>query len=171
MALWRNGLVGIFAGLAMLPLAAQVPNSPIVFAQSAITTSFVTPTNIGGSGGGNDTNQQWLKVEFHYGVLQPPLAPVPQGQTPPQFVDSVEFRVWIEGRDFYAPPPTTPQGLPVALTGSVTYVNVPASRDAYGVFYVPPATLARFSSPMSAARRSTISTRTRRPTRTGTRRG
>ncbi len=136
MALWRNGLVGIFAGLAMLPLAAQVPNSPIVFAQSAITTSFVTPSNLGGSGG-EGSDQQWLKVEFHYSVAPP---------TPLKFVDSVEFRIWIEGRDLYAPEATTKEGIAVGLTGTVTYVNLAETRDAYGVFFVPPATVARFSS-------------------------
>ena len=31
------------------------------------------------------------------------------------------------------------------LTGSVTYVNIPAGKDQYGVFYVHPSTLGRYS--------------------------
>jgi hypothetical protein len=135
-ALWRSIGVAVILGLATGPLAAQVPNSPIVFAQSAITTSFVPATNIGGSGDSSNADAQWLKVEFHYSVTP---------QTPLKFVDSVEFRVWIEGRDLYAPEATTKAGLPVALTDTVTYVNLAATHDAYGVFYVPPATLARYS--------------------------
>ena len=34
----------------------------------------------------------------------------------------------------------------MALTGSVTYINVAAGRDLYGVFYVHPSTLGRYSS-------------------------
>ena len=37
------------------------------------------------------------------------------------------------------------KGVAVALTGSVTYVNVPAGKDLYGVFYVHPNTLGRYS--------------------------
>jgi hypothetical protein len=144
-ALWRSLGLAVVLALGARPLDAQVPNSPIVFAQSAITTSFVTPTAVGSGSGGGDSDAQWLKVEFHYSVLQPPLAPVAPGMTPPKFLDSVQFKIWIEGRDLYAPPPTTPQGIAVGLTGSVTYVNLPAARDAYGVFFVPPATLARYS--------------------------
>ena len=33
----------------------------------------------------------------------------------------------------------------MALTGSVIYVNVPAGKDIYGVFYVHPNTLVRYS--------------------------
>jgi hypothetical protein len=127
----------LLLGAAALPAAAQIPNSPIVFAQSAITTSFVPAPNLGGTaGGGSGSDSQWLKVELHYGVIPPAGL---------KFVDSAEFRVWIEGRDLYSPEAPTKDGIPVGLTGSITYVNIPASRDAYAVFYVPPATLARYS--------------------------
>lgn len=133
-ALWRSIGVAFILGLATGRLAAQVPNSPIVFAQSAITTSFVPAPNVAGSGDSSDA--QWLKVEFHYSVT--PVAPL-------KFVDSVEFRIWIEGRDLYSPQATTKEGLPVALTDTITYVNLAATHDAYGCFYIPPGTLARYS--------------------------
>jgi hypothetical protein len=135
-ALWRS--LGLAVGLALGagPLAAQVPNSPIVFAQSAITTSMVTPTSVGSGSGGGDSEGQWLKVEFHYGVIP---------ATPLKFVDAVQFKIWIEGRDLYAPEATTKEGIAVGLTDSITYINLPAARDAYGVFFIPPATLARYS--------------------------
>jgi hypothetical protein len=111
----------------------------IIFAgPSAITTTFVEPPAMtGGGSGGSSDNTQWLKVEWHYAVK--PTAPLP-------FVDSVQFRVWIEGRDLYDPTATTAEGLAVALTGTVTYVNLAATNDAYGVVYVHPSTLARYSS-------------------------
>jgi hypothetical protein len=136
--LWRSGWLALLLGSVTLPVVAQVPNSPVVFAQSAITTSFVSPTNVGGSGGSGNSDLQWLKVEFHYSV-----APA-NGK----FLDSAEFRVWIEGRDLYAPEAiaaNSTQGVPVGLTGSVTYVNLVATKDAYGVFFLPPDTVARFS--------------------------
>lgn len=127
----------ILAGLPALPAAAQVPNSPIVFASSAITTTFVpAPQLQGGVGSGAGSDAQWLKVEFHYSVVP---------KDPAKFVDSAQFHIWIEGRDLYAANAPTSDGVAVGLTGSITYVNLAATRDAYGVFYVPPATLARYS--------------------------
>ena len=134
-ALRQYTLSLLFLTLATVQLSAQVQNSPIVFAQSAITSTFVNAPQVGSSGGGSNSDAQWLKVEIHYAV-----AP-----TAGKFLDSVEFRVWIEGRDLYAPEATTKEGIAVGLTGSVTYVNLPASKDQYGVFYLPPATVARFS--------------------------
>jgi len=129
--------------LGLRPLTAQVPNSPIVFAQSAITSSFVNAPTLGGSGsgGGDAGDTQWLKVEFHYSVV-PPVG---------KFLDSAEFRVWIEGRDLYAPEATTKDGIAVGLTATVTYVNLPATKDAYGVFYVSPYNINRFSTTRGAS--------------------
>jgi hypothetical protein len=138
----RSLLPLLFLGVAAKPLVAQVPNSPIVFAQSAITTSFVSAPNFGGSGGSGSSSSQWLKVEVHYAVIPPP---------PLTFVDSAEFRVWIEGRDLFAPEAPTKDGIAVGLTGTVTYVNLAAARDAYAVFYVPPATIARYSTSRGAS--------------------
>ena len=121
--------------LGLRPLAAQVPNSPIVFAQSAITSTFLNAPSLGSSGGGGGGDTQWLKVEFHYSVV-PPVG---------KFLDSAEFRVWIEGRDLYAPEATTKDGIAVGLTATVTYVNLPATKDGYGVFYVSPYNITRFS--------------------------
>ncbi len=132
----RSLLPVLLVGIAALPLVAQVPNAPIVFAQSAITTSFVSAPQLGGTGGGTNGDTQWLKVELHYSVVPPATS---------KFVDSAEFRVWIEGRDLYAPEAPTKDGIAVGLTGTVTYVNLAAAKDGYAVFYLPPATIARFS--------------------------
>ncbi len=138
-ALWRSFLVvsvlGLMAGRSAF---GQAANSPIAFVnESAITTSFVSAPNLSPSGPSTgDEATQWLKVEFHYGTTPNLTSP---------FVDSVEFKVWIEGRDLYAPDAPKGQGWAVTLTGSVTYVNVPAGKDIYGVFYIPPSTLARYS--------------------------
>ena len=117
----------------------QAANSPIAFAnEQAITISFVQAPNLAGTSGAAGTgNKQWLKVEFHYGTTTAMATP---------FLDSVEFKIWIEGFDMLAKnPPAGAKGVSVALTGDVTYVNVPAGRDNYGVFYVHPNTLARYS--------------------------
>jgi hypothetical protein len=131
-------LLGLFAG----PRAfGQAATSPIAFAnQDAIVTSFVTMPQLGAGGdlGAAGDNTQWLKVEFHYGATA--LATNP-------YVDSVQFKIWIEGLDPIAPNTSqaSGKGVAVALTGQVTYVNIPASKDIYGVFYVHPNTLGRYS--------------------------
>jgi hypothetical protein len=118
--------------------------SPIAFAnEDAITTSFVTAPNLNTDTNGSPPGEpgQWLKVEFHYGTT-----PVVTSAYP--YVDSAEFKVWIEGLDQFAPNPSQPsgKGVAVALTGSVTYLNIPMGKDIYGVFYVHPSVLARYSS-------------------------
>jgi len=139
----RSRLVLGFLALATVSGMAQVPDSPIVFAQSAIITTLVQAPNLGGGGGNqnSDADTQWLKVEFHYGVIPP------NGGA---FLDSAEFRVWIEGRDLYAPDAPTKDGIAVGLTGTVTYVNLAKAKDAYGAFFVPAATLARYSTTRGA---------------------
>ena len=63
-----------------------------------------------------------------------------------KFLDSVEFKVWIEGLDLLAKDaPVAGKGVAVSFTGSVTYVNIPQGKDNYGVFYVHPSTLDRYS--------------------------
>ncbi len=131
-------VVILLATMAAAPVFGQAKDSPIVFAnQEAITTSFVAAPNLAGSSGASATNAaQWLKVEFHYGTT-------PALKTP--YLGAVEFKIWIEGFD---PLPVNSQGgkgVAVALTGSVTYVNLPAGSDLYGVFYVHPSTLGRYS--------------------------
>jgi hypothetical protein len=140
MLLRRRSLVVLFLALAAAPeVFGQAANSPIAFAnQDAITTSFVTAPNLASSSGaapGGNTN--WLKVEFHYGTTAALTTP---------FLDSVEFKIWIEGLDLLAKNAPVPgKGVAVALTGDITYVNVPAGKDLYGVVYVNPNTLARYS--------------------------
>jgi hypothetical protein len=119
--------------------AATAPLRIINFAnEQAVTTTFVQPPQLGSTAGSSGSDSNWLKVEFHYGVN--PLNPkIP-------WVDSVQFKVWIEGRDLYNPkvPPGSTDGVAVCLIGEVTYINLQQGGDNYGVFYVHPATLARY---------------------------
>ncbi len=143
-------LGGLLLSLITSPVFGQVKDAPIVFAnQDAIVTTLVQPVGLssGGNQGSsssfsNDSNQ-WLKVEFHFGVVPPPQ----KGN----FVDEVEFKVWVEGRDLLDPAGQPGQGIAVGLTGSVTYVNLAKAKDTYGVFYVHPSTLARYSTDRGGA--------------------
>ena len=135
--------------LPTVPLFGQAANSPVAFANNdAITTTLVQATNIGQSSGGSSSGDtKWLKVEIKYSVVLPPDAPKAA-----KYLDEVQFKIWIEGRDLLDPQSTNPdEGTAVGLTGSVTYVNVPAGRDVYGVFYVHPNALGRYSSSRGAS--------------------
>jgi hypothetical protein len=133
-------LTGVFLSRSW----GQAVDSPVRFvAPEAITTTLVDAPSLGGGGGGgnsSDQPKQWLKVEYHYEIKP--------AQTP--YVDAVEFRVWIEGRDLYDLKATTADGLAVVLTGSETYINLTATHDGYGVFYVHPSTLARYATKLGA---------------------
>jgi hypothetical protein len=123
---------------------AQAANSPIVFqGPAAVTSVLVDAPQLASATGGDQSSQspQWLRVEWHYQITP---------KTPTPFVDAIEFRVWVEGRDLYAPEATTADGIPVALTGSVTYINVPQTRDGYGSIYLHPSTLARYGSKLGS---------------------
>lgn len=137
----RRYWVVFFLGLIAGPAAfGQAANSPIAFVnREAITTTFVSAPFLGTNGNQSASRgANWLQVEFHYGTTAALTTP---------FLDEVEFKVWIEGLDLQATDaPVKGQGVAVGLTGSVTYVNVPAGKDIYGVFYVHPNTLARYSS-------------------------
>jgi hypothetical protein len=107
--------------------------------QEAITTTLVAATPVSSTGEPANANMiNWLKVEFHYAVN-------PASPTKYPWVDSAQFKVWIEGRDLYAtnPPPGSHE-VAVCLTGSVTYLNLQQGADNYGVFYVHPSVLARY---------------------------
>jgi hypothetical protein len=129
----------LLALIAAQPAFGQLATSPIAFAErDAITVSFVAAPNVGGNSGTTPgATDQWLKVEFHYGTTKNLLTP---------YLDAAEFKVWIEGFDPLATNAQGSKGIGVAFTGSVTYVNIAAGKDIYGVFYVHPSTLGRFSS-------------------------
>jgi hypothetical protein len=127
------------APLLLAPLKiGQLATSPIAFAnQEAITTAHVPAPSQGGTEGtpaSGDTN--WYKVEWHYAAT---------ANFKTRYLDSVEFKVWIEGFDPEAKNASGGTGASVAFTGDITYVNVPNSKDLYGVVYVHPSTLARYS--------------------------
>jgi len=135
----RCCLVACFLSLIATSVAlGQAANSPVAFVnEEAITTSFVPATNLGTSSSGGGTPGQWLKVEFHYGTT---------ANLTTKYLDAVQFKIWIEGLDLLAKNAPVPgKGVAVALTGSVDYINVPAGKDLYGVFYVHPNTLGRYS--------------------------
>jgi hypothetical protein len=142
----KRSLFGILlTGFSLGHSWGQAADAPVVFQSSAaITTTMVDPPNVGRteSSGGGSGSTQWLKVEFHYTVKPTTGAP---------FLDSAEFRIWLEGRDLYDPKATTAEGTPVALTGTVTYVNLAAARDTYGVFYLSPSAMARYSTKNGAS--------------------
>ena len=123
---------------------SQVANSPVVFdSKDGVTASLVQAVPYGpsdASAGSGD--QKWLRVELHYTV-------VPKAG---DFLDAVQFKIWIEGRDLQDPQGKPGVGIAVALTGAVTYVNINGSnRDNYGVFFVPPATMDRFKAGSAGA--------------------
>jgi hypothetical protein len=130
-------LLGIASISAFPQASAPVPG--VTFASpGAITATFVDPPLLGNntsSGSGGDT--KWLKIEFRYSVTP----------TKGDYLDNVEFKIWIEGRDLLASNAPGDEGVGVSLTGSVTYININATKnkDAYGVFYMHPSTLARYS--------------------------
>lgn len=115
----------------------QAADSPIKFlGPDAITATLVDPPVVQQSAGAGQ-GAQWLKIEYHYQID-------PKGTAP--FVDSIQFNITVEGRDQYAKNASTPDGvISVGLTGTETYVNLAATRDGYGVFYVHPSTLARYA--------------------------
>lgn len=138
MTLKRSFLALLLTVVSVGLSRGQAVDSPIVFqAPDAITTSMVDAPSLGRADNTSGGNQQWLKIEFHYAVA-------PKTGSP--FLDSVEFRIWIEGRDLYAADATTAEGIAVGLTGTVTYLNLAQTKDGYGSFYVPPSALARYSS-------------------------
>ena len=141
-ALWRQYLGLITLGLMALPAMAQSqtgqPPLPITFPRdAAVTSTLVKAPNMGNSGSSGEN--QWLKVEWHYAVL--PY----EGQG--DFLPEVQFKVWVEGRDMLDKRGKPNEGVAIALTGSVTYINVAKARDGYGVIFIHPSTLARYSNP------------------------
>ena len=144
--LWRTCPLVLFLGLvASSVVFGQAKNSPVAFANEGSVTTSLVPAPSVASQDPNATPPsgepgQWLKVEFHYGTT-----PLVTDAYP--YLDEVQFKVWIEGLDLYDKAAPVPgKGVAVALTGSVTYVNVPMGKDIYGVFYVPPSILKRYSS-------------------------
>jgi hypothetical protein len=135
----RSCLAVFLLGLSAASAAfGQAANSPVAFAnQDAITTSFVPAPNLAGTAGAASTAGQWFKVEVHFGTT---------AMLTTAFLDSVDVKVWIEGFDPDAKNGAG-KGVSVIFPGTVTYVNVAAAKDIYGVFYVHPSTISRYSGP------------------------
>ena len=137
----RSHLLTLLLGLVSLPVWGQAADSPVTFANvGAITATLVDTPSVSMSNGNSSSprsgsDAQWLKVEFRFDVT--PAAG--------SFLDAVEFKIWIEGIDLLDPQGKQGEGVAVALTGSVTYVAIAQGKDNYGVFYVPPSILKRYS--------------------------
>jgi len=109
------------------------------FNQGSVTTMLVAPPALGSTGGGSTAGgTDWLKVEWHYSVNPADPKKLP-------WIDEVQFKVYVEGRDLYAANAPGQEGVAVCLTGEVTYVNLAQSRDAYGCVFLHPSTLARYA--------------------------
>ncbi len=120
------------------------PPRPVIFVNhDAIVTTLVKAPTYGGTGDYVPPDDfKWLKVEFHYSVVAPPGAASPVGD----YLDEAEFKLWIEARDLLDPAAKPGgEGIAIAFTGSVTYVNIPKGRDLYGVVYVHPNSLTRYT--------------------------
>ena len=121
---------------ASVRVFSQAADSPVVFTSpGGITASFVDCPSLGGTSTTSGSSSKWLKIEFKYSAT-----PV-KGD----YIDSVQFKVWLEGRDLTAADAPGNEGSAIALTGSATYVCVPKGKDTYGVFYVNPSVLGRYS--------------------------
>jgi hypothetical protein len=138
--LWRlHFLAMLFIAIPVTSFAQQAAPVLAFSEGDAVVTTLVQASNEAtgdpSSSPPND-DSKWLKVEFHYSV-NPAVG---------DFLDEVQFKVWIEGLDLLDPQGQPGRGIAVALTGSVTYVNVPKGKDNYGVVFVHPSTLVRYSS-------------------------
>jgi hypothetical protein len=139
----RRYLALFLFGMVSAPAWSQTPtpppDRPVLFDNhDGIVTSFINaPALFGQTSSESSNNLQWLKVELHYSVTTKP--------DQSKYLPAVTFKVWIEGRDLYDSRGKPDEGIAVALTGTVTYVNVPSGKDNYAVFYVHPDTLARYS--------------------------
>ena len=138
MVLKRSCLAVLLLSLSAASAAfGQAATSPVAFSnQDAIVTSFVPAPNLAGTSGSASNAGQWLKVEVHFGTTVNLKTP---------YLDSVDVKCWIEGFDPDAKNAAGGKGVSVAFTGTVTYINIASAKDVYGVFYVHPSTLARYS--------------------------
>jgi len=104
------------------PQQAAAPESaPAAFQITKITRNLVTAPQFNYSGAERyPTNQRdrWLQVEVEF--------------TASQFTDELTFKYYILFNG-------------TLLTGEVTHVNIPASRENRSVMYVPPRALERFA--------------------------
>ena len=130
-------VVSLLAGVALTRSFGQAADSPIKFlGPEAIVVTMVDPPTVGSSSTARGEAGQWLKIDYKFQIT-------PKAQS--AFVDSVTFSITVEGRDLYATDAPTADGVPIGLTGNATYINLAASKEAHGVFYIHPSTMARYS--------------------------
>lgn len=137
-ALKRSPLALLFLVLGSFSAFGQRADSPLAFNNNdAITVSFVDAPVLGLTQT-SSSDRKWLKIEFHYAVA-------PDAKKYGDFLPSAQFKIWVEGRDLLDPQGKPGQGIAVGLTQELTYVNIKRNRDVYGVFYIHPSTLERYS--------------------------
>jgi hypothetical protein len=128
-----------FIAISGISFAQQAAPVLAFSKEDAVVATLVQALNETSSnedaGSSNPEDTKWLKVEFHYSV-NPAVG---------KYLDEVQFKVWIEGRDLFDPQGQPGKGIPVMLIGTVTYANIPKGTDNYGVVYVHPFTLGRYS--------------------------
>ncbi len=90
--------------------------------------------------GGASADKKWMEVEFKYACMPVEMADLTSKRG--VYLDEVQFKIYIEG--IIPDQPNGDEGDPVLLVGEVTYVNIPAGKENYGVFYVHPNTVGRY---------------------------
>ncbi|MCS7063847.1 MAG: hypothetical protein NZM04_07385 [Methylacidiphilales bacterium] len=126
-------------------VGAQEDGGVISFDRTVkIKPEFVdAPVFAGGAakpGGTAPTESKWMEVEFKYACMPPEALDLNSKKG--IYLDEAQFKIYIEGIN--PDEPNSDQGEPILLVGEVTYINIPAGKENYGVFYVHPNTIGRY---------------------------
>lgn len=118
--------------------------TPIVIEK--VETDWVKAEKLGIPRGANSQRdqQKWLLVEITFTAYPDPKQDKPGKQAKLNFLDEVQFKVIVEGREEDGSPTNTN---PVLLTGDVTYMMVPTAPQGaknFASFYIPSDVAARY---------------------------
>lgn len=137
-------------GVALLHLTAvswgqgEVSNAVISFDKTEKIKPKFVDTPVYGAGGvkgnGAQSDKKWMEVEFKYTCKPPELQDLNSKRG--VYLDEAQFKIYIEG--IIPDEPNGNEGDAILLVGQATYVNIPAGKDNYGVFYVHPNTVDRY---------------------------
>jgi hypothetical protein len=117
-----------------MPELSRAQEDKAVKMESVEVQFIKAPGSLGPKLGGRvKSTDNWMAVTFTY-------QPFPfTGQT---FLDEVQFKVYIEGREFKDD--RDKDGTTVVLPGEVTYVNVRGQKGMMGAMFVHPDTVERY---------------------------